>query len=169
MIEIYLTFIAITILGSSTLLFTLKKAELVRAFTISIIFTLYGLAFDFVGINILHWWDNTTSLLPELWNIPIGNIPFCIAGGTIFIGLWNKIDKPLFKAIFFFTATGTIAYGVSLAVFFGFLQHFPPYNIGWAYLFWNGTLGIMILINFGLNQLNPTTRFQHHYILVNTT
>jgi len=149
-ILLYVAFIigcAIGLIGY-TLITKPAKENIIKAFIIAVIWTLFGLLWDFLGINIYHLWDNTVSLLPELWNIPIGNIPFCIFGGMLFVLIWDEFETPITQGAFLLTATGTCGYGVVLLKEQGFLLHFEPYNSGWAYLFWLSQLLMMVVMDY---------------------
>ena len=125
-----------------------KPEHLKKAIVVGIIFTIFGFLWDFIGINLVHYWDNTSSLLPELYGVPIGNIPFTIFGGAVFILLWNEFERRITKIVFLFSAAGTCGYAVALNIYSGFLIHYPPYNIGWAYLFWLGNLCLMVFCDY---------------------
>ncbi len=127
-----------------------KKQLLKKSLIIACIWTIFGLLWDFLGINIFHLWDNAIALLPELWNIPIGNIPFCILGGSLFILLWNDFgeEKLLIKIVFLMAVAGSCGYVVCLMKEQGFLLHFDPYNSGWAYIFWFANLLMMVIMDY---------------------
>ena len=93
-------------------------------------------------------WNNTTSIFPELFGIPIGNIPFSIFGGSLFVLFWNEFEKPITKFAFLFSAAGTCGFAVAFTIHLGFLEHYAPYNIGWAYLFWLGNLSLMVFCDY---------------------
>ena len=119
-----------------------------KALIIGLLFLIPGMLADYIGINLLHLWDNTANLLPEFFGIPVGNFPFVVFGGAFFVLIWNEFEKPETKVIFLFAAAGTCAYFVALTIFYGFLVHYPPYDIGWSYWFWLGMLSFMVLCDF---------------------
>lgn len=126
-----------------------KMKNVVKALIIGSIFLIPGMLADFIGINILHWWDNTGFLLPfEFFNIPIGNFPFVVFGGAFFVLIWNEFKKPVTKIFFLLAAAGTCAFFVALTIHYGFLIHNWPYDIGWAYFFWLGMLSFLVLCDY---------------------
>jgi len=138
----------------------IEKELIKKSLIIGCIWLIPSLLFDYLGINIYHLWDNSGSLLPELWNIPIGNIPFSIFGAAFFILLWNtlnKMDKPertVIKVFVLLMAAGTCGYVVALMIQRGFLIHYTPYNLTWAYFFWLGNLLIMVGCDFLYDKCN---------------
>jgi hypothetical protein len=151
-ITIYIGFIIGTGIAFLLYVFITKpeKQLLIKSLVVAGIWTVFGLLWDFLGINIFHLWDNTVALLPELWNIPVGNIPFCIFGGGFFVLLWNDFgdEKVLIKIVFLMAAAGSCGYVVVLMKEEGFLLHFDPYNSGWAYAFWLANLLMMVVMDY---------------------
>ena len=122
-----------------------RKPEMIRSFWTGGLFLVAGWIADYVGINVLRLWDNSRSLLPELAGIPVGNIPFCFFGGALFILIWHRFHDFVQRLFFALTVAGTCAYFVALTIRSGFLIHYEPYSIVWAYFFWLGFVGFMIL------------------------
>lgn len=145
-ILIYIILIVACTVGFITFAVIRKPTHLKKAIIVGLIFCAFGYLWDYLGINVYHLWDNTSSILPELFGVPIGNLPFTIFGGALFVLIWNKFETPTTKTAFLFSAAGTCGYFVALTVYWGFLEHYPPYNIGWSYFFWLGNLLDVLII-----------------------